>query len=223
MREALWSAVAAATAFSLPLREGRFVDKRRKAVAAATALQGAFGTASDAGGDTRTTTGGDMKRTWKVFSLLIAVCLVAISIHVQRATGQTLTATSPAGASNDQARLAVNIIRVINTAEVVDCREKGGNIDENEKFLTWDELLNAPCFKQAQSHFRGFNELSLSSGPEIVPGIELRLVVSGKHYNLWLGQKREVNCGFAFFSDERGVIYEGKAIGCSAQGVLGKP
>jgi len=137
--------------------------------------------------------------------------------------------TSPAVASNDQERQAVDILREINTAEVI-CRIKDGKIDENEKFLPWDELLNAPCFKQAQSHFprAGFsqvNKLSLSSGPEIAPGLELRLVVSpeGKRYNVWLGQKLEVACGFAFYSDERGVIWECKAIGCSAEGVLGKP
>ena len=51
----------------------------------------------------------------------------------------------------------------------------------------------------------------------------LRLVVTpdGKHYNVWLGQKPDVRCGFAFYSDERGVIYEGRAIGCSAHGALG--
>ena len=169
-----------------------------------------------------------MNRTWRVFSLLVAACLLAVSIHVLRATGQTVTATSPSADSSDPAMMAVNIIRVINTAEV-SCRSKNGKIDENEKFLSWDQLLIAPCFKQVQTQFSGkrfsnVNELSLSPGPEIVPGIEIRLVVSpeGKHYNLWMGQKREVNCGFAFFSDERGVIYEGRAIGCSPPGVLGK-
>ena len=58
MREAPWSAVAAATAFFLPLREGHLMDQRRKAVAAATALQGAFGTETHAGGDPRATTAG---------------------------------------------------------------------------------------------------------------------------------------------------------------------
>jgi hypothetical protein len=168
-----------------------------------------------------------MKPTWKVLGLMIAGCVLALSLHVRRATGQQVTLTAPA--THDQAMLAVTIIREINTAEVAFCREKDGKTDENMKFLTWDELINAPCFKQARSHFRGPNSAqvneSFSPGPEIVPGLEFRLVISpdGKHYNLWLGQKREVNCGFAFYSDERGVIYEGKAIGCSAEGVLGKP
>jgi hypothetical protein len=114
---------------------------------------------------------------------------------------------------------------LINTAEW-SSRAKGGKIDENVKFLPWDDLLNSPRFKECQSRvrFTHFNMSSLSPGPEIVPGLELRLVVSsnGKHYNLWLGQK-DVMCGFAFYSDERGAIYEGRVIGCEAQGANGKP
>ncbi len=58
----------------------------------------------------------------------------------------------------------------------------------------------------------------LSTGPEIVPGLELRLVVSPdeKRCNLWLGQTKDIDCGFAFYSDKRGVIYEGREIGCEA-------
>jgi hypothetical protein len=171
-----------------------------------------------------------MQRLQGVIGASVSFLLLAISICAQRIHAQTATPGNAATDSKDQALLAVNIIREINTAEVVDCRRKDGKIDENEKFKSWDELLNSPCFKQAQSHFSGarfshVNELSLSPGSEIVPGLELRLVVSpdGKHYNLWLGQKLDVHCGIAFFSDERGVIYEGKAIGCDAQGVLGKP
>ncbi len=171
-----------------------------------------------------------MTRPWRIIILPVSLFLMGISIHALRAAGQTATVTDPPADSKDQAFLAVNIIRVINTAEVVRCRTKEGNIDPNEKFRSWDELLSAPCFKEAQGLFSAgpfsrVSELSFSPGPEIVPGLELRLVVSGdgNHYNLWLGQKRDVQCGFAFFSDERGVIYEGKAIGCDAQGVLGKP
>ena len=126
-----------------------------------------------------------MKPTWKVLGLLIAGGVIALTLHVHRAIGQEVTATTPD--THDQAMLAVSIIREINTAEVVDCREKDGNIDENMRFLPWDELLSAPCFKQMQSRMRGPNTArineSLTAGPEIVPGLELRLVISpdGKH------------------------------------------
>jgi tetratricopeptide (TPR) repeat protein len=161
-----------------------------------------------------------MKRTWKILGLFVAVFLLAVSIHVVRGAGQAAPVTSPSPASRDQKTLAVNIIRQINTAEVIDCRSKYGEIDKNKRFLSWDELLSAACFKQAQSRAGSskITENTLSAGPEIVPGLELRLVVSsdGKHYNLWLGQNQAGNCGFAFYSDERGVIYEGRVIGCEA-------
>ena len=159
-----------------------------------------------------------MKRALKIIGLFVGVLLPPVSIHVLRATGQAAAVTSPSVVSRDQAILAVMIIRQVNTAEVMDCRIKDGKVDENERFLPWDELLNAPCFKKAQSRarFSKINENTLSAGSEIVPGLELRLVVSsdGKHYNLWLGQKPIGHCAFAFYSDERGVIYEGKPIGC---------
>lgn len=169
-----------------------------------------------------------MNRLSKMIVISGGIFLFAISIDPMRVGGQTLTTVSPQN-SKDQARLAVGIIRLINTAEVVDCRTKDGNMDTTIKFLSWDELLNAPCFQHAQSrvrsHMSGAPQPSFSPGPEIVPGLEQRLVVSpdGSHYNLWLGQTKEVQCGFAFYSDERGVIYEGAAIGCNPQGILGKP
>ena len=154
-----------------------------------------------------------MQRLQGVIGASVSFFLLAISICTQRTHAQTATPGNAAKDSKDQALVAVNIIREINTAEVMICRSKEGKINENEKFQSWGELLNAPCFKQAQRHFSGarfsnVNEVSLSPRSEIVPGLELRLVVSpdGKHYNLWLGQKLDVHCGFAFFSDERGVI-----------------
>ena len=155
-----------------------------------------------------------MTRRWKGTVLLVVAFLLAVSIHVLRASGQAEAVTSPSVASKDQKLQAVNIVRLINTAEW-SSRAKYGKINEHKKFLPWDELLNGPCFKQAQcqSLLTNFNISSLSPGPEIVPGLELRLVVSpdGMHYNLWLGQKEATDCGFAFYSDERGVIYRGQS------------
>jgi beta-lactamase regulating signal transducer with metallopeptidase domain len=152
-----------------------------------------------------------------------------LGIHAAGVGGQT---ASRPNNSKDQAMLAVNIIRVINTAEVVDCRTKDGKLDETIKFLPWDDLRNKPCFKQAQqkysrpagNRFSEVSQLTFPPGPEIVPGLELRLVISpdGNHYNVWLRQAK-AHCGFAFYSDERGVIYEASAIGCNPAGILGKP
>jgi hypothetical protein len=75
-----------------------------------------------------------------------------------------------------------------------------------------------------RSRFSEVSQLTFSASPEIVPGLEVRLVVSpdGNHYNVWLGQAK-ADCGFAFYSDERGLIYEASVIGCKPAGILGKP
>jgi hypothetical protein len=157
-----------------------------------------------------------MKRTWKFIGLFVGVLLLAFSIRVLRATGQSGAVPSPSEASKDQARQALLIVRSINTGEYT-CRKK----DENENFLPWEELLRAPCFSRCQSSFSQASGFPLAPGPEIAPGLELRLMVSpdGKHYSLWLGQKPVGNCAFAFYSDERGVIYEGASLGCESPGV----
>ena len=162
----------------------------------------------------------------QMLSVVIAsagLLLLAISIPALGASGRAASATDTAPKPSPQARRAVDIIRVINTAEVGTCRNRNAT-DANTRFMPWARLVNTPCFKKALSYFSGSpsahsGRLSFSAAPEIVPGLLLRLVVSpnGKHYNLSLGEKADVRCGFAFFSDERGVIYEGRALGCNAQ------
>jgi hypothetical protein len=164
-----------------------------------------------------------MKRNRRIIALFLSVFLVGVSIHLLRAAAQEQAGKSTSGDSRGQRMLAVSIIRYINTAEA-SCQVKNGKRDENQKFLSWDELLNAPCFEQTRSLVRFYpaNQPAFSSGSEIVPGLELRLVVSadGKHYNVSLGEK-PTGCGSVFFSDERGVIFEGKALGCEGQKVPG--
>lgn len=167
-----------------------------------------------------------MRRIFRTVAALAGLFLLAAA--VSPLWPQTISAAKTTTGSSAEAIRAVNILRVINTAEVGTCRDDHGEAGDNMRFRPWARLVNAPCLKEAQSHFSGSRfaqagKLSFSAAPEIVPGLMLRLVVSpdGKHYNAWLGPKPDVRCGFAFYSDERGVIYEGRAIGCSAQSVLG--
>lgn len=67
-----------------------------------------------------------------------------------------------------------------------------------------------------------FGNLNLSQGPEVVPGWTLAMIVAadGQSYELSL-HKLGDKCGFSFFSDQRGVIYEGNVIGCeTTQAIL---
>jgi hypothetical protein len=168
-----------------------------------------------------------MRQVLSVVIASVGLLLLAISIPAQGASGRAVSATDTLAKPSPQALRAVDIIRVINTAEVGTCRDQNATNDST-RFMPWAQLVNAPCFKKAQSylsgsHFAQSGRLSFSAGPEIVPGLVLRLVVSpdGKHYNLSLGEKPSVQCGFTFFSDERGVIYEGRALGCNAKGTPG--
>jgi hypothetical protein len=54
------------------------------------------------------------------------------------------------------------------------------------------------------------------SGAEIVPGWKLRLHISkdGNAYDLTLEDATDPKCNFAVFSNERGLIHQGKNIDC---------
>ena len=73
-----------------------------------------------------------MKRAWKIIGLFVGVFLLAVSIHVLKASGQAEAVTSTSEASKDQARQALLIVREINTGEL-SCRMKDGKIDEEKK------------------------------------------------------------------------------------------
>ena len=111
----------------------------------------------------------------------------------------------------DRRRLAVGVVRVINTAEAVYRDDRG-------QYASWEELLNSPALDRAKSRFRNFTA-ALASGAEVIPGFELRLVTKpdGSGYNLSLKDIQNKSCGVSFFSDERGLIDQGKNIGCPEQ------
>jgi hypothetical protein len=60
-----------------------------------------------------------------------------------------------------------------------------------------------------------FGNLNLSEGPEVAPGWTLAMIVAAddQSYELSLHNLPD-KCGFSFFSDQRGLIYEGNVIGC---------
>lgn len=104
---------------------------------------------------------------------------------------------------NEARATAVNVVREINTAEVEHSAWHG-------TYASWNELHSA------RDEQKRWQRLQLSAGPEIVPGWTLSLVASadGKSFELSLRNLAD-KCGFSFFSDQRGVIYEGSAIGCA--------
>jgi hypothetical protein len=110
--------------------------------------------------------------------------------------------------------LAVNIVRAINTAEA--------NYKKNHgTYATWDTFIANGDFsetgtKWSSESFPTVAHAMYGSGSEIVPGWKLRLQLSkdGNAYDLTLEDATDPKCNFAVFSDERGLIRQGKAIDC---------
>lgn len=105
--------------------------------------------------------------------------------------------------ANDARTTAVNVVREINTAEVEHSAWHG-------TYASWNELYSA------RDEQKRWQRLQLSAGPEIVRGWALSLVASadGKSFELSLRSLAD-KCGFSFFSDQGGVIYEGSAVRCA--------
>ncbi len=105
---------------------------------------------------------------------------------------------------------AVNLVRLINTAEVEPQGQQG-------RFVSFAELVRSGTLKSAGRHFPqlDLDRMNLQSEKEVLPGWELRLVVAGDGHSYKLSLiEKEDRCRFGFFSDEVGIIYHGKAIDC---------
>jgi hypothetical protein len=140
-------------------------------------------------------------------------CLMMIGLMV------ALIVTASSGASKDQVgepsgnlKQAVNTIRLINTAEA----HLGV---AGKTFLTLSELSSAGVLRETakmnEDLGSAYDRLDLQNQAEPLKGFEFDMVVAsdGKTYKLSLAQK--VECGLAVFSDNRGLIYLGRALGCS--------
>jgi hypothetical protein len=149
-----------------------------------------------------------------VRSLVMAASgLIAISFFA------TAYAQKDAPRMDDRERqrhsLAVNLVRAINAAEV--------NYKKNHGlFATWEDFISNGDFsdtgtKWAPESFPTVAHAMYARGPEIVPGWKLRLNLSkdATAYDLVLEDVTDPKCRYAVFSDERGLIRQGRAIDCS--------
>jgi hypothetical protein len=110
--------------------------------------------------------------------------------------------------------LAVNIVRALNAAEASYKKSRGA-------YATWDTLLSNGDFsetgtKWAPESFPTVAHAMYGSAPEIVPGWKLRLHLSkdGNAYDLILEDVTDPKCSFAVFSDERGIVRQGRSVDC---------
>jgi len=110
---------------------------------------------------------------------------------------------------------AQNLVKAINAAEA-DYRKK------HEVYANWDTLMGIGDFssngtKWAPADFPTVAHALYGSGAEIVPGWRLRLHLSNgeKAYDLLLEDVTDPKCSYAVFSDERGLLRQGKSIDCA--------
>jgi hypothetical protein len=118
------------------------------------------------------------------------------------------------GPSTEEKRLVVNLVRVINTAQMTYRDKDGGS------FAEWDALVPSQGFKKAIDQFSRstpkLKELNLSAPTNIMVGWRLRLTVSldRRSYVVALANKSEKECSYEIVSDEEGLIREARVIGC---------
>ncbi|MGH9865567.1 MAG: hypothetical protein ACRD4H_09165, partial [Candidatus Acidiferrales bacterium] len=84
-------------------------------------------------------------------------------------------------------------------------------------YATWNELYRSGIITSDQKRWEQFNNLELSAGPEVVRGWTLAMITSGDNQSYELSLRNlSDKCQFSFFSDQRGLIYQGNVIGCDA-------
>ena len=110
---------------------------------------------------------------------------------------------------------AQNLVKALNAAEA-DYRKK------HDVYANWDTLVGIGDFsssgtKWAPADFPTVAHALYGNGAEIVPGWRLRLHLSkgDKAYDLLLEDVTDPKCSYALFSDERGLIRQGKSIDCA--------
>jgi hypothetical protein len=149
-----------------------------------------------------------------VFLLFVSL-VVGGNVSSRQNSGQSQP-LSVLGPDIHEKRFAVDLARVINTAEMT-YRDQN-----NKSFAAWDTLAASPGFKKARDIFLRqdpkLGDINLASSSDLVAGWRLRLVVTpdNKSYVVVVTSTSDKNCGYAVMSDEEGLIREARAIGCAA-------
>lgn len=153
----------------------------------------------------------------RVFSIAVlaaaalACAAFAIAQSQQRNPGPPAMAVER---TRDSRLIAVDVVRMVNTAEEKYKSQHGAYAD-------WSELYRFIENEQSPMQPR-FGGLEISAGPEVVPGWNLNLIASAdrRSYEFALRNVDDKACRFSFFSDESGLIYQGDVIGCPSAQVI---
>lgn len=141
----------------------------------------------------------------KLMTMAVILALSSAAVMSQNQQG--------AKGPGQQAKLAVNLVRVVNTAEMAYRTQSPGS------FADWADLAKSPGFAKAVDHFSHasprLKDIRLENPVDVTPGWHLRLITSldRKSYVIVLLNKSDRCSGF--LSDEGGVIRRVAAMGCS--------
>lgn len=138
------------------------------------------------------------------FRFLVVVIFLLVGISV------SLRGQDQKSASQEERVTAVNVVRLINTAEAW----YAGEADSHGRYAPWDELYQSGVVKTVQGHGAFFRDVQVSPGAEVIPGHRLDLIVSadGKAYSLALHDTKDGDGLFSAFSDQNGVIFLGSPL-----------
>jgi hypothetical protein len=137
---------------------------------------------------------------------------VAPVVLLSLAISAALLAQDQKFPSQGERAKAVNVVRLINTAEVTyNMGSKKGATDGHGRYASWDDLYRSRAVQSVQDRWAMVKDLQLSAGPEVIPGYHLDLIVSpdGQSYSIALHDKKEGDGLFSVFSDSTGIIYWG--------------
>lgn len=145
------------------------------------------------------------------FKAAASILVLASTAIVPAGKGQSASGNGP---ELQQRRLAVDLVRAINTAEMAYRDRSGGS------FAGWAGISASPEFNTAitrSTHGDSkYKNVNLASPSEILPGWALRLTLSEdrKSYAVILIDTAD-QCSYSLMSDQEGIIREGRTIGCT--------
>ena len=135
--------------------------------------------------------------------VILRTAVLVFLLGVQTPQFAQDTSTGPTMSDQEHLRVAIGLVRTINSAEVPERYAYGS-------FASWQTLLahQEEYFNEWLSDFYSREpNVHFGSTPEILPGWNLRLLVQpdGLGYVVLVEDAKDKN-GYAALSDERGVI-----------------
>jgi hypothetical protein len=148
-----------------------------------------------------------MPRSRIYFAVALLLLFVGISVR--------LRAKDEKSPNQEERTRAVNLVRLINTAELWYNRGTTKEAsDAHGHYASWDDLYKSGILKKIQDQWPMDKDLQISADPEVMPGYQLNLLVSadGESYSVALHDKREGEGLFSVFSDQNGLIFLGSPL-----------